>query len=218
MTSGDKATVAVLLVVGTILSGWAVLALSSGCADSVEWIKLGCGLLCYAGGCLMLLWPTRRSRPEPEPESEPVARSVPTPAQPVVQVEGYKVEYKILRRSYVTLAAAILATLAALLMIAFYIGNFAPIQPTTNPIVTAIGGGMEISGWCMGLAAAALWAGFAAPVKGLVLAGAILSLLSVLFMLVWIVVSVPVTVLAFIGYARTGKPLAKYTEYQDIKK
>lgn len=218
MTSGDKATVAVLLVVGTILSGWAVVALLSGFPESVEWIKLGCGLLCYAGGCLMLLWPTLRPKADPEPEPEPVVARPTIPAQLVQEVNGYKVEYKILRRSYVSLAAAILATLAALFMIAYYQGNFAAMQPTNNMIVDALTGGMEIAGWCMGLAAALLWAGYAAPVKGLVLAGAILSLLSVLFMLIWVVFSVPVTVLAFIGYARTGKPLAKYVEYQDKQK
>ena len=222
MSSGDKATIGVLFVVGTGLSAWAMLAIVGGAADVVEWIKLICGVAAFVGGLLMLLWPTLADKRAPQrepagPRSAPnAARAA---AQPVEGVEGYRVEYKILRRSYVTLAAAILATLSALFMIAFYRGNFSAMPPANNNLlVDAVTGGMELAGIFMGLAAAALWAGFGAPVKGLVLAGAILSLLSATIMLIWIVFSVPVTVLAFIGYARTGKPLAKYVEYEDEKK
>lgn len=238
MTSGDKATVAVLLVVGTILSGWALLELLTGFPDLVEWIKLGCGLLCYSGGCLMILWPTlkekRETEPAPEPEPEPCrsARAAePATVVQSVEVEGYKVQYRILRRSYATLAAAILATGTAMLLIAFYTVNFAAIgspyrDPSSanvfesigNSLVNAVAGGFQISAVFMGLAAASFWAGYAAPVKGLVLAGAICTTVATLAMLLWGILTIPVAILGYVGYARTGKPLAKYIEYQAEKK
>lgn len=215
MTSGDKATVAVLMVVGTILSGWALLELLTGFPDLVEWIKLGCGLLCYSGGCLMLLWPTLKTKRHAEPEPEPQRREAPK-ASVGIDVEGsnFKVEFVMRRRSYATLAAAILATGAALLYVAYYTGNFAALENGstgyTVPIAAAVSGAFKIATICICLAAGAFWAGYLAPARPLVLAGAILAALCVVTVILWAIFSAPAMILGFVGYARVKKPHVQY--------
>lgn len=231
MSSGDKATIGVLFVAGAGLSAWALLELITGFPSIVEWVKLACGLLCFAGSLLMLAWPTLKEKFSPDPDPEPRQRAS-SPAKSAYTVEGedkgFHVEYKILRRSYVTLAAAILSTLVALLMIAFYVLNVASLRSAYGPpatsysiydsLVSAIEGGFHLAAVFMGLATASFWAGYFAPVKGLVLAGAILATVACLAMLIWAIFTVPVAILGYVGYARTGRPLAKYIEYQDEKK
>lgn len=223
MTSGDKATVAVLLIVGVGLTAWGLLSVLNGMG---AWLILLCGLACFVGGLLMMLWPTLKpdtNRDAAEAGHEQTKREAPS-APPSIDVEGadFKVSFVLRRRSYATLAAAILATGAALLYIAYYIGNFVTLENasigTTLPLAVAISSAFKIATICICLAAGAFWAGFFAPARPLVLAGAILSALCMVFVLLWAIFSAPAMILGFVGYARVSKPHVQYVPKDDSDK
>ena len=212
MTSGDKATVAVLLIVGVGLSAWGLLSVLNGMG---AWLILLTGVACFAGGLLMVLWPELKPKPKTEPKPEPQRREAPK-ASVGIDVEGsnFKVEFVMRRRSYATLAAAILATGAALLYVAYYTGNFAALENGstgyTVPIAAAVSGAFKIATICICLAAGAFWAGYLAPARPLVLAGAILAALCVVTVILWAIFSAPAMILGFVGYARVKKPHVQY--------